>query len=476
MAGLFGNLSNSVKALNAQSYGIETAGRNLANVNTTGYSRQRVSLGDRGTYMGTLGPESLGLEALGVTQLRDTLLDSQVGREVSLTSYYSTQQSGLQMAQAGLGQSISSASASGSVTGGIAEAMTNFFTAFESYAAKPSDTGERQTLITHSQILAETIQQVDTRLAQVQSDMGTRIGQDVNTANTLLKNIAELNLQINSLEQNAPGSAVDLRDARQLKLESLAKLMNFETRAQPGYPSQVQVYTKDSGGAEIDLVNMNSSVTLTYDTVANSVTTTHITGPSTGSAATVAVTSGSIKGSFDVKDADVASARTKLDALANQLVTSVNGVYSAAGSSINFFVPAGTTAATITVSSFTATDRLAGVGSMGDNSIALAVGDLSSQAFSTSGAPADAIDGTFSQFYNSIVNDVGQSLDGANTRLANQQVIEKMVRSQRDAVSGVSLDEELADLMKYQRAFQAASRVVNTIDSLLDTIVNQMGR
>jgi len=476
MSGLFGNLSNSVKALNAQSYGIETAGRNLANVNTTGYSRQRVELGDRGTYLGTLGPESLGVEALGVTQLRDTLLDSQVGREVSLTSYYSTQQSGLQMAQAGLGQSISTASSSGSITGGIAEAMTNFFSSFESYAAKPSDTGERQTLITRAQILAESIQQVDTRLSQTQSDMGTRIGQDVSTANTLLKNIAELNLQINSLEQTNPGAAVDLRDARQLKLESLAKLMNFETRAQPGYPSQVQVYTKDSSGVEIDLVDMNNSATLTYDTVANTVTTTHIVGPSTGTAATVAVTSGSIKGSFDVKDIDIATARTKLDAFAKQLVTSVNGAYAAAGSSLNFFVPTGTTAATIAVTSFTATDRLAGTGSTGDNSIALAVGALTSKAFSTTGAPPDAIDGSFGQFYNSLVTGVGQSLDGANTRLTNQQVIEKMVRAQRDAVSGVSLDEELADLMKYQRAFQAASRVVNTIDSLLDTIVNQMGR
>jgi flagellar hook-associated protein 1 FlgK len=476
MAGLFGNLSNSVKALNAQSYGIEAAGRNLANVNTAGYSRQRVSLGDRGTYMGQLGPESLGVEALGVTQLRDTLLDSQVSREVSLTSYYSTHQSGLQMAQADLGQSISSASSDGSVTGGIAEALTNFFNSFESYAAKPTDAGERQTLVTRAQILAENLQQVDTRLTQTQSDMGTRIAQDVSTANTLLKSISELNLQINSLEQTNPGSAVDLRDARQLKLEQLAKLTNFETRPQPGYPSEIQVYTKDSSGNEVDLVNQNTAATLTYDTTSNSVTTTQIAGPSTGSTATLAFTGGSIKGAFDVKDTDLATARTNLDALAKQLVTSVNGVYSAAGSSLSFFNPAGLSAATISVTNFASTDRLAGVSSSGDNSIAIAVGALSTKAFSTSGTPPDSIDGSFSQYYNSIVTGVGQSLDGTNSRLNNQQTIEKMVRSQRDAVSGVSLDEELADLMKYQRAFQAASRVVNTIDSLLDTIVNQMGR
>ena len=83
MSGLFGSLTNNVKALNAQSRAIETAGRNLANVNNPHYARQRVLFGDRGTVQTALGPQSLGLEALGITQLRDTLLDKQVLRETA---------------------------------------------------------------------------------------------------------------------------------------------------------------------------------------------------------------------------------------------------------------------------------------------------------------------------------------------------------------------------------------------------------
>ena len=106
MSGLFGSLTNNVKALNAQSRAIETAGRNLANVNNPHYARQRVLFGDRGTVQTDLGPQSLGLEALGITQLRDALLDKQVLRETALESSLTNEQAALQKAQAGLGENI----------------------------------------------------------------------------------------------------------------------------------------------------------------------------------------------------------------------------------------------------------------------------------------------------------------------------------------------------------------------------------
>ncbi|MFA5262806.1 MAG: flagellar hook-associated protein FlgK, partial [Opitutaceae bacterium] len=150
MSGLFDSLNLSVKALNAQSQCIETAGRNLANVNNASYARQRVLLGDRGTVQTTTGPQSMGLEAIGVQQLRDTLLDYQVTRELGLTAQYTTAQKGLQKAQAALGESINQASdtsASGGGSQGIAAQLTDFFDSFQSLAAKPTDMGERQTLL-----------------------------------------------------------------------------------------------------------------------------------------------------------------------------------------------------------------------------------------------------------------------------------------------------------------------------------------
>ena len=86
MSGLFSTLNASVKALNAESRAIEITGKNLANVNNTSYARQRVIFGDRGTVQTPQGAESLGLEALGIQQMRDALLDQQVVREISISS------------------------------------------------------------------------------------------------------------------------------------------------------------------------------------------------------------------------------------------------------------------------------------------------------------------------------------------------------------------------------------------------------
>ena len=105
--------------------------------------------------------------------------------------------------------------------------------------------------------------------------------------------------------------------------------------------------------------------------------------------------------------------------------------------------------------------------------MALAIAQLATQTFSVAGG--DQFDGTFSGYYSQSVSKLGQALAGANARVDDQGNIEKLVRSQRDGVSGVSMDEELADLMKYQRAFQASSRVFTVIDDLLDVVVNRLG-
>ncbi len=469
MSGLFSSLNNGVKALSAQSQGVETAGRNLANVNNADYARQRVRFGDRGTVQTIQGPMSLGLEALGTEQIRDKLLDQQYCREIAIKASLTAGQAGLQKAQAGLGQSIASTSAVDSATQGthgLAESMSEFLNAFTSLAAKPTDVGERQSLIQKTNILADKFQLTDSRLIQAQDDLTSQVKSDVESINELLQAIADINSQISHFEINSPGGAVDLRDSRQAKLEALATKMNFETRDIIGSHGQVQVYAKDSTGTAVILVDRGSKATLSTDAGATAITVTPITGP----AVTLAVTSGSLRGSMDVRDNDIQDLRDSLDSLASQIVTSVNTIYSASGG--NFL--AGTSASTIRLAAgVTASNLAAGTGTSGDNSIALAISNLASHSFSTTGG--DAIDGTFSQHFNQAVTGLGQALSGAISRLADQETITTLVKNQRDSISGVSLDEEMADLMKYQRAFQASSRVITMIDEMLDTIINRMG-
>jgi len=468
MSGLFTTLNSSSMALNAHSRAIETTGKNLANVNNPNYARQRVVYGDRGTVETPEGAQSLGLEVLSVQQIRDVLLDRQLGREIALSGSFEAQQEALQRALAGLGQSIdggSSISATGSTTGGFGAAIDDFFNAFQNLASRPTDAGARQTLLQKATILTDAMREGDNRLAQVQSDIDASISVDVGDANRLINTIADLNAQISRFELTKPGSAVDLRDQRQARLEELAKLIPVQVRdlANGG----VQLVAKDAGNADVmllDGVTVNGSLAFTG---------TGVTGGA--SATALALGSGSMQGALTVRDGAVQDLRDNLDAFAAQMVASVNGAYNpSATAGADFFDPAGTTAGTIALrSGLTAATLTAGTGAAGDNSLAVAVAALATTAFST--GAGDQFDGTFSQFYSRTVSDLGQALATATSRANDQDKIQQLVRNQRDTVSGVSMDEEMADLVKYQRAFQASSRVFSVVDELLDTVVNRLG-
>ena len=470
MAGLFSSLTQSVSALTAQSRGLETAGRNLANVNNPTYARQRVIFGDRGTVLTPQGAQSLGLEALGVEQVRSSLLDRQVLREISLKAAFTAEQLGYQRAQAGLGQAIDRTQSAGSATtsaaNGLGPAIDEFFNGFQSLAASPTDAGERQALIQKAAILVDRFHLADQRLAQVQSDLDVQIQSDVGDVNRLLASIAELNSQIGRFEAGAPESAIDLRDQRQAKLEQLATKIPFEVRDVTG--GQIQIVAKDPAGLDVLLVDR---------AVVKGTASFNGTQVTAGSPATaLALASGSIKGSLAARDGAVATLRTDLDQVAQQIVTSVNALYNPSGATGDFFSAAGITAGTIavdvsvTVANLKASDG----GPAGDNTVALGIARIAQQTFSISSG--DLIDGTFSGFYSASVSRLGQALSTANANVEDQTNIETLMRNQRDQVSGVSLDEEMADLMKFQRAFQASSRVFTVVDELLDLVVNRLGR
>ncbi len=470
MSGLFGALNGGVKALAAHSRSVETAGRNLANVNNPNYARQRVVYGDRGTVLTPLGAQSLGIEAKQVEQIRDRLLDQQVVREIAVTAGAEAEANAYAKGQAALGQSIDrtgdagSSGASGSQ--GVVESVTDFFTAFEGFASRPTDNGQRQTLLQRAAILTDRLNATDSRLDQLETDLTSAAASDVEDVNRLLQAIAELNGQIGRFEVNAPGSAVDLRDQRQARVEELAGKLGIETRANATESGQIDIFARDALGNEVQLINLATVPTpVAFDGTNLTVGTD-----------TIDATSGSIAGHLRARDEGLTRLRTDLDALAGQLVTAVNAAYNPTGATGDFFVASGTTAATIRVdSSVNAVSlKASDGGAAGDNTIARAIADLAYQAFDT--GAGDAISGTFNQFLARSISDFGEEVAGSDARLGDQRNIEQLVRAQRDSVSGVSLDEEMADLLKFQRAFQASSRVISVVDELLNTVVNGLGR
>ncbi len=479
MSGFFSALGATATALDAQTQAIGVTSNNIANVNNPNYSRETIAYNSLGAVATPDGVQSVGL-SVSVEQMRSSVLDQMVRQEASLTSGFTSQQNIYQQAQAALGESITnsstSATANSSTTtdSGLGSALNGFFGAVQSFASDPTDNGQRQALLQQAGVLTDRFQQIDQNLAQVQAGADSEATSGVASANTLLTDIAGLNTQIASVEVNTPGSAVNLRDQREADLEQLAGLMPITSTENSQGEVTVTAAAATTGGSPpisgpATLVTAGTATALSYSSGV-------VTAGSGGTARTLTLASGSIQGDITAGTGAVETLRTGLDALANQLVTSVNAAYNPSNTAGgNFFDSSGTTAATIALDSHLSNATLtAGVGAAGDNTIALAVAAVGNQVFATSGG--DAIDGTMSQFYANAVTGIGQAVDTANTRVTDQTNVQNIVMTQRNSLSGVSLNDEMTNLMSYQRAFQASSEVFNVINGLLDQLVNHLGQ
>jgi flagellar hook-associated protein 1 len=635
MSGLIGSLQNSSGALRVHSKGLEVAGKNLANINNRGYSKERVAIGDRGSIDTGIATESMGVEAMGLRQNRDALLDKSVMREITSTGSLEAAKKVLESAEIALGQfldrtkdSTSIQNAPGASGGGISDAITDFFNAWESFSVKPNDVGEKQLLIAKAQILAEKINSTDKRLAQVQSDADAQIQTDVGIVNGLLAEIAKTNEYIAKAELVKPFSAVDLRDQRQAKLEELAQYIDvtFEPIVPDGL-GQISVKSgsltlvngKDIAGqfdyankalafnlelkpnisttGQVTTINVPDFLKAPADTaptfgtppsiiindpVATNETgavatatllnnkissiSTNSAGSNYTSATTVAIQipfklenpssnerllmngklSAQLKASVEV----VQETRNQINDLAIQLKQEVNNTYNANGGTGDLFTFS-TTSDGLLNFQFGSVSPTAG--SAGGNKRALEVAELGThiepvstkKVLSTSAnhtlldgetvtigtddakqykvevlsdksfmlrsdkvpaitppsyeytVPTGPFDikkngatvanvlaegirtldfsGSFASNFNKTVTTLAQQLNTTNIRLEDQKLSQEMAVNNRDQFSGVSQDEEMTDMMKFQRSFQASARHVNVIDTLLEQVVNRLG-
>jgi flagellar hook-associated protein 1 FlgK len=247
MGGLFGNLVQASKALMANQVAIQVTGRNLANVNNPEYARQRVKMGDRYVDQTPHGPEGSGVEVLQVQQLRDAFLDAQVVRHASDTGSLEAQRSILTNLELILGNKLNSAADPASIadaansTTGIGAALDDFFSAFSTLAGNPSDIPSKSAALNAAATLADRLNLADQRVAGAQSDQEGQIQSDVQKANGLLADIAQLNFQIRQAGDAETGGAVQLVDDRQAKLEQLASLFKLDITKDPANVSELNI-------------------------------------------------------------------------------------------------------------------------------------------------------------------------------------------------------------------------------------------
>jgi flagellar hook-associated protein 1 FlgK len=466
MIGLFGSLNLAASSLAAQQEAMSVAGQNMANVNNSAYAEEQAVIEPSAPLETSAGEEGTGDTVVSITETRNSLLDSQITAETSVTGSYSTQQSALQNAEAYLGEQISSSSSSSSSTtgstGGLADMLSSLFNSFSSMT---TGSGNAATVVQAAQELTSQFNQVSANLGQVQSNLNTSVENDAASCDQDLKQIASLNQQI-VLAQAAGGTANQLVDTREQTIEKLAGMVNISTSTQANGSINISIggTTMVSGNTAIDGIK-------TYDAGGG-----QLLIEDGDSNTPLDVTGGSIGGAITARDGGLASLQSSLNTLASQLITQVNTVYSAGynssgGTGQNFFT--GSTAADIGVNSSLVSDPSQFQGSStasgGDTQVALALTNLATQSNAALGNK------TFSQNYAQTVSNLGNAIDTATEQLNTSQAVSTTLTNQRSSESGVSIDQEMTNLMQFQKAYEASAELVSAISKMMETVIS-MGK
>jgi flagellar hook-associated protein 1 FlgK len=466
MLGLFNTLNLGARSMIAEELGVEVTGQNLANANNAAYTRQTVQLQTSTPTPSNLGLQGTGVEATSIQQVSNQLLNGQIQSEASVGGYWNSQQTALQNAQTQLDEflNLSSSSTSSSTTTStdLSDQLNSLFNAFQSVATSPTDSTARQSLINTAQTLASSFNQASQNLSTLNSQLNTSVGGDVTSANQLLSDIASLNGQIAKATASG-GTANDLVDSREADLENLAKLVNTQTTTNSDGTISVSI-----GGQELVSGSKLSDSLATYaDANGNLLVQT------AASATPLTLTGGSIQGTIDARDGALATLRSGLDTMASTLITQVNGIYQNGydlngNSGADFFT--GSDAGDIGVNSALLTDpsqvQAAGTNATGDNTVALALAQLGSQSLTALNNQ------TFSGACSLDVENFGDALSNANDQVTNYNSVNTMLLNQRDSVSGVSLEEEMANLITYQKAYETSAQIISTVNQMLTTVVN----
>jgi len=454
------------QSLDVQQQATAIAGQNLANVNNPSYSRQSLEIQAATPIETPVGEEGTGVESIGITQVRNALLDSQIQSEASASGSLASQQSALDNAETNLNEQLngaaSGAGADSASPQGLSTDLSNMFGALQSLSTDPGNISNRQTVVQSAQELTGQFNQVSAGLNTLAAGLNSSIVSDVSGSNQDLAQIATLNQQIIQAKSSG-GSANDLVDLREKTLEDLAGKVSFTSSTQPDGAANISI-----GGVAM----------VTGGTAADSLQTyTNSSGQllvqDQNSSAPLSLTGGSIEGSITARDGALATLQSSLNTLASQLITQVNTVYSGGydlngGTGQNFFT--GTDAASIGVNATVVNDpstfQAAGVaGASGDNTVVSALAQLASQPVS------DLNNQTFSQSYAATIGAFGSSLQSVNEQLNNSSAVSQMLTTQRDSLSGVNTDTEMTNLMQFQKAYEASAELITTVNQMLETVL-----
>lgn len=463
MPGTFFGIEIGRTGLAAAQVGQDVTGHNIANAGTEGYSVQSVDqvatdmiASDDHTAVPVGEALGTGVAISRIQRARDQFLDTQVRGATGGLNYQSTLQGALDQVDAAFGEPSST---------GLNSALSAFFNGFHDLSNNPEDLGVRATTIQKGDALAQIFQGVQQRLTSLGTTLTQHIASDVQNLNGYGAQIAGLNVTIR--QESAAGHPVNgLLDQRDLLLDKVSGLANVSTTSNPDGTVNVAI----------------GSQALVVGTDAYAVTRNSLTAQGD-------LKQGELAGLIEGQS-EVGTYQGKLDALAASLVKQVNDRHQAGAgldgtTGLPFFtVTGGKEASTITVNPVLEShpERLAAaalpappaspIPPQGD---AANAGLLAGLKDKTDTNPSDALyNSTLQSFYQQTVSDAGGRAASAKSASDSAGATLTQLGQQRSSVTGVSTDSEMVNMLKYQRAYQASARVVQTMDDMVGTLINNL--
>ncbi len=447
----------SSQALLADQNALNITANNVANQNTPGYTREVVSWQpmDAVTLSGT--SYSMGVRSTAVSQ-RDRILEQRVQQQTQTQAQSGALESALQQVQNIFGLSSTSTSASSTALG---SAVDGFFNSLSTLEARPSDASTRQSVLTAANNLTSVFNSAANQLTQVSAGLDQQVDTVVGQINSLSKTIASLNQQIASTSPN--GDAGALEDQRQLAITQLSQYVGLD-----------QMTTESNG---ITLMTANGAV-LVSGSKSFALSTTLVAGKTEviagGQDVTSGLSGGQLGGVLEARDQQLPAYANALDNLAYGIGSAVNaqnalGVDGSGnpGAAI-FSLPASAAGAAASIQVATSNPQAVAAAAVGEGSSgsgnAIAMADLATS--NVVGAQ------TASGFLASFLGQIGNDTAGATTNNAAQQATLTQLTSQRNSLSGVSLDEEASNLTQYQRSYEAAAKVFSIVNSVMASALN----
>jgi len=454
MGGLLTSLLAGVQALEASQAALDSTSNNIANANTPGYTREVADFNENPENLTGAGLSGGGVTLDGIQSVRDELLNLQIQQQTSDQSSANTQSALFQQLQTYFSSNGED----------LATTLAAFSSALAQLSANPGNSAVRQSLLSAGQNLAQSFNTTASGLTTAQSDADQQVTQTVAQINSLTQQIAQLNSQLTSSVTTSQNGGT-IEDQRDQLVQQLSTLVGISvTQSSDG-----EVITTANGSP---LVMGSQSYSLQTTTGSDGLQQVLDTN---GTDITASIQGGQLGGAIQMRDVTIPAYFVSLNTLAVQLATSFNRAqaqgYDASGSAGQAFfsVPANAAnaAAGISVALTSGSQIAAGSdGSAGSNGNVANLSAVFTNDLPSGETPA----GAYSDLVFQVGNDASNA--GAHSTAIGQSLLQ--LTNQQNSVSGVDIDEETTNLIRYQTAYEAAARIVSTVEALSTVTINMI--